>query len=237
MRFPTPLIPARLVRRYKRFLADVVLYDGTATTVHCPNPGRMIGLADPDLPVWLSRSTRPGRKLPHTLELVELPDGLVGINTAHPNTLAAEAITAGTIPGLAGYSSLRREVAYGQASRIDILLQGDGRAPCYVEVKNVHLRRPDGPHPTAAEFPDAVTARGTKHLRELSNMVAAGARSVMLYLVQRSDCDHFRIAGDIDPTYETALAEARQAGVEILCFACGVTVDAIHVDRPLPVVL
>ena len=236
MRLP-PLIEGRLVRRYKRFLADVALADGSVITAHCPNPGAMTGLGLPGLAAWLSVSEARTRKLPHTLELVRVAGGLVGIHTGRPNGIVAEAIEAGAIPELAGYAGLRREVTYGGNSRVDILLEEDGRPPCYVEVKNVHLRRPDGAHPTAAEFPDSVTARGTKHLGALAAMVAGGARAVMVYLVQRGDCDHFRIAGDIDPTYEAALRHATAAGVETLCVACTVSTAAIEVDRPLPVVL
>ena len=237
MKFPSPLIEGRLVKRYKRFLADVALADGSEVTAHCANPGAMTGLDTPELPAFLSVSDNPKRKLKYSLELVEVAGGLVGINTGHPNGIVAEAIAAGRVPELAGYPQLRREVRYGGNSRVDILLQGNGRPPCYVEVKNVHLRRPDRAHPTAAEFPDSVTARGAKHLVELSAMVAQGARAVMVYLVQRGDCDHFRIAGDIDPAYRDGLDRAVAAGVETLCLACRVTPEAIEVEKPLPVVL
>lgn len=238
MEFAPALIEARLVRRYKRFLADVELADGAMVTVHCPNPGAMTGLDMPGLPVWLSDHAGKTRKLRYTLELVRLDSGMVGINTGLPNRLAADAIQAGRIPELAGYAVQRREVRYGVNSRIDLFLDGaEGRPPCYVEVKNVHLRRPDGPHPDSAEFPDCVTARGAKHLVELADMVRAGARSVMLYLVQRTDCTDFRIAGDIDPAYARGLGTAMAAGVEALCYACSVSTRSIIVDRPLPVVV
>ncbi|MEM8587306.1 MAG: DNA/RNA nuclease SfsA [Pseudomonadota bacterium] len=238
MRFATPLIEGRLIRRYKRFLADIALPDGTEVTAHCANPGGMIGLNMPGIGAYLSYHDKPSRKLKHSLELVRLDDGtFVGINTSHPNGLVEEAIRDGTIAELSGYESLRREVRYGKNSRIDILLESPDRPPCYVEVKNVHLTRPDGPHPTAAEFPDAVTARGAKHLREMTDMVDDGARAVMVYLVQRSDNDHFRIAADIDPAYDDALRQARAKGVEAICYACQVSPAGITVEKPLPLVL
>lgn len=229
MRFPDPLIKATLLRRYKRFLADVRLPDGEVVTVHCPNPGSMIGNAEPDSEVWLSPARNPARKLRYTWELVRVNDGLVGVNTAHPNGLVEEAIRAGQIPELAGYDSLRREVRYGENSRIDLLLEDGGTgAPCYVEVKNVNLKRGE-----TAEFPDAVTARGAKHLRELSAMADAGHRAVMFFLVQRTDCDDVSIAGDIDPIYAKEFAAALTAGVEALCYCCKITTEEIAVDRRL----
>ncbi len=230
MRFPDPLIRGRLVRRYKRFLSDHELDDGSLVTAHCANPGAMTGLAEPGMEVWLSPARNPARKLRYSWELVRVGDGLVGINTAHPNAIVAEAIEAGRIPELAGYDSLRREVRYGKNSRIDLLLEGGGRPPCYVEVKNVHLRRD-----RLAEFPDAVTARGAKHLAELANVVADGGRAVMLYLVQREDCPGFAIAEDIDPTYAEELTRALAAGVEAICFCCKLTTDSVTLDRALPI--
>ncbi|WP_448189512.1 DNA/RNA nuclease SfsA [Azospirillum sp. sgz301742] len=237
MRFPSPLLEGRLVRRYKRFLADVDL-GGELVTAHVPNSGSMIGVDMPGSAVWLSRSANPNRKLAFTLELVEADGGLVGVNTAHPNALVAEAISAGTIPELAGYARLRREVKYGKNSRIDVLLEDDGRPPAYVEVKNVHLRRPQLDNGQGdmvfAEFPDCVTTRGAKHLEELAAMVAQGCRAVMLYLVQRMDCTHFRVARDIDPAYDAGLRRAVEAGVETLCWSCALTRESIELDRPLP---
>ena len=231
MRFPNPLVRATLLRRYKRFLADVRLEDGTELTAHCPNSGAMMGLNAPGSEVWLSPARSTGRKLPYTLELVDA-GGLVGVNTGWPNVLAEEAIRQHRIPELIGYESIRREVPYGRNSRIDLLLEGSGRPPCLVEVKNVHLRRGDG---AVAEFPDCVTARGAKHLVELQDMVADGRRAVMLYVVQREDCDRFRLAADLDPGYAAAFAAARAGGVEALCYGCKVGREAIELTRPLPI--
>ena len=230
MKFTHPLVPARLLRRYKRFLADVELADGGAVTVHCPNPGSMLGLDMPGSEVWLSPATSPGRKLPYSWELIRVEDGLVGINTAHPNALAEEAIRQNHIRELTDYERLRREVNYGVNSRIDLLCERAGGPACYVEVKNVHLKRSD-----AAEFPDCVTARGAKHLRELTAMVEAGHRAVMLYIVQRADCRRFSIAADIDPGYAAALRQATEAGVEAICYSCRIDIAGISVAEPLPI--
>ncbi|MET0633287.1 MAG: DNA/RNA nuclease SfsA [Xanthobacteraceae bacterium] len=236
MRFPAPLLPATLVRRYKRFLADVMLPSGETVTVHCANPGAMTGLNAPGARVWLSKSANPSRKLAHSWELVEVDLGggaeLVGINTSHPNALAAEAIAAGAIAELAGYATARREVKYGKSSRVDFLLEGPTRAPCYLEIKNVHLMRRAG----LAEFPDAVTKRGAKHLGELSDMVAAGARAVMLFLIQIGSARRFALARDIDPAYGRAFDAARAAGVEAIAYRCGITRDGIEVVEPVAIV-
>jgi sugar fermentation stimulation protein A len=230
MNFPSPLIPGILIRRYKRFLADVRLENGDEITAHIANSGAMTGLASPGARVWLSRAANPKRKLAFTWELVEADGALVGVNTAHPNAVVAEAIAAGRIPELAGYAGLRREVPYGVNSRIDIQLTDTSRPRCLVEVKNVHLMRTRG----LAEFPDAVTARGAKHLREMADAVRTGDRAAMVYLVQRGDCVRFALAADIDPAYAAAFAAARAAGVEAFCFACAVTREGLTLDRPLP---
>jgi sugar fermentation stimulation protein A len=234
MKFVTPLIRGRLIRRYKRFLADVVLDDGREVTATCPNTGSMIGLTAPGSVVWLSLSDSPTRKYPHTWELVEADLGagpaIVGINTNHPNRIVSEAIASGTILELSGYATLRREVKYGLSSRIDILLESPSKPLCYVEIKNVHLSRKLG----LAEFPDSVTERGVKHLVELSAMVAAGHRAVMLYLIQRADAERFAFAQDIDPCYVAAYEAARSAGVEALAYGCDVKPEGIEIIRPVP---
>jgi sugar fermentation stimulation protein A len=236
MLFDSPLIPATLTRRYKRFLADVVLENGDVTTVHVANPGAMTGLDRPQSRIWLSDSRYPLRKYRCTWELIEVDLGsgteLVGVNAGQPHTLTAEAIAAGLIPELRDYASIRREVKYGQKSRIDFLLEDPARPACYLEVKNVHLMR----KPRLAEFPDSVTERGAKHLRELARMRAEGARAAMLYVLQIPSADRFAIARDIDPAYAAAFDQARKAGVEMLAWRCSVNLAGIQIAAPVPVV-
>ena len=233
MRFPAPLIPATLIRRYKRFLADVTLASGEEITVHVANPGAMTGLDAAGSRVWLSKSDNPKRKLPYSWELVEVDFGsgpeLVGVNTGHPNALVGEALKDKTIPDLTGYASVRREVKYGKNSRVDFLLESEGQPPCYVEIKNVHLMRAPG----LAEFPDCVTVRGAKHLDELAAMVAGGARAVMLYVIQIGSAERFALARDIDPAYEAAFDRARKAGVEALAWKCAISAEGIVVAEPV----
>lgn len=237
MKFETPLLRGQLIKRYKRFLADVKLDSGEIITASCANTGSMLGLLDGNVAVWLSEHDSPTRKYRHTWEMVEndMGDGavMVGINTAHPNKIVAEAIEGKKIKPLAGYSSLRREVKYGKNSRIDILLEDDKKGLCYVEVKNVHLSRKRG----CAEFPDSVTARGTKHLGELAEMARQGHRAVMVYLIQRPDAKSFSLAADIDPAYAEAFAEAAKAGVEALAYRCSLTQEAIELDRAVRVAI
>ncbi|RAK56439.1 DNA/RNA nuclease SfsA [Phenylobacterium deserti] len=230
MDFPQPLVRGRLVQRYKRFFADVVLDDGTELTAHCPNPGAMLGLNAPGLPCWLSKSDDPKRKLAHTLELVEVDGGIVGINTMHPNRLVAEALATDAIPELSGYESHRREVKYGTNSRVDFLLESPDRPRAWLEVKNVHLRR-DG---SLAEFPDCVAARSLKHLKELSAMVREGDRAVMLFVIQRTDCDEFEACHDLDPAYAAGLQQAAAEGVEVLAYDCDISPTAIRIARRRP---
>lgn len=235
MQFPSPLITGKLIKRYKRFMADVELENGETVTAHCANPGSMMGLAEPGTTVWLSKSDNPKRKLKYSWELLQVDLGagpaMVGINTSHPNGIVAEGIEQGKVSELAGYDNLRREVKYGKNSRIDILLESDGKPPCYVEVKNVHLMRRAG----FAEFPDSVTARGAKHLDELADMVADGARAVMVFLVQRDDGERFGLAADIDPHYVERHDAAHAAGVETLVYSCKLDPrSGIEIDRALP---
>jgi sugar fermentation stimulation protein A len=231
MRFSSPLVEARLIRRYKRFLADVEFADGALATVHCANPGAMTGLAEPGMRVLLSRSQNLTRKLAWSWELVDTGETLVGINTLHPNRLVAEAFAAGLIPELDGYRRVAREVRYGTRSRVDFVLSGDALPDAYIEVKNVHLSRQKG----LAEFPDSPTLRGTKHLRELAEVARSGRRAVMLYLIQRADTFSFTLARAIDPAYSVAFDAARSAGVEVLAYACRLTEEEIRVGDPLPV--
>jgi sugar fermentation stimulation protein A len=235
MKFSTPLIEGRLIQRYKRFLTDVQLPSGEIVVAHCANSGSMLSVKDPGSRVWLSPAADPNRKLRYTWELIEVGNGLVGINTGLPNRIVAEAIADGLIPELTGYPVLKREQKYGKNSRIDILLEGPDRPPCYVEVKNVTLKRQGDKHQEGdlAEFPDSVTARGAKHLKELTDIVAAGGRAVMFYLVQRTDCRRFSVAADLDPAYGEGLTAAMAAGVEALCYGCRISPDAITVAESL----
>jgi sugar fermentation stimulation protein A len=230
MQFPQPLARGVLLQRYKRFLADIRLDDGTEITAHCPNPGAMLGLNLPGLTVWLSKSANPSRKLPYTLELVEIDGAPVGINTMTPNRLVAEALALCAIPELCGYDRVRAEVRYGQASRVDFKLERDGGPACWLEVKNCHLMRTPG----LAEFPDCVAARSSKHLRELEAMVAEGDRAVALFVVQRSDCEAFSACRDLDPVFAAGLDHAAEAGVEVLVYACDMAVEGITIVRRLP---
>jgi sugar fermentation stimulation protein A len=236
MQLPAPLIPGRLIQRYKRFLADIQLDTGETITAACPNTGSMLGLTAPGSRVWVSETDSATRKYRHTWEMVEADGGLgptlVGINTNRPNAIVMNAIETGGLGDLAGYANARREVKYGLNSRIDILLDGgkDERR-CYVEIKNVHLVRKAG----LAEFPDSKTERGAKHLDELSGMVRAGNRAVMIYLVQRNDASETAIAADIDRAYGDAFRRAQAAGVEMLSYRCALSPAGIAIDQQIPV--
>ena len=231
MRFATPLVPARLIRRYKRFLADARLEDGREVTAHCANPGSMMGLAEPGVRIWLEPNDDPKKKLRFGWRLVEHEDGhFTGVDTALPNRVLKTALTEGTVEGLEGYDEVRPEVAYGRNSRIDFLLTGAGRREAYVEIKSVTLSRTKG----LAEFPDSVTARGAKHLIELADVALGGHRAVMLYLVQRTDCSRVTLASDLDPDYAAAFDKATHAGVESLALGCRISQAGIEIGAPLP---
>lgn len=228
MQFSTPLVSGLLIRRYMRFLADVALDDGRVVKAHCPNPGSMLGLKDEGARIWLEPNDDPKKKLDWGWRLVELPSGFVGIDTGAANAVVREALTAG-IAGLERYDTIRPEVKYREKSRVDFLLSGEG-ADCYLEVKSVTLSRQHG----VAEFPDSVTARGAKHLGDLAAMVALGHRAVLLFLVQRGDCTRVTLAADLDPTYAQAFAQARAAGVEVICLDCAISPDGIRAASMLP---
>lgn len=230
MKLP-PLIAGTLIRRYKRFLADVLLEDGSSVTVHCPNSGSMKGCATPGSRVFLSRSPNPGRTYPLTWELVESDGFWAGINTSLPNRLAREAIENGIVPELQGYNSIRPEVPYGERSRIDLLLEGPaGR--CFVEVKNVTLIEEE-----RALFPDAVTTRGQKHLNELMRVVREGDRGVIFFVIQRGDAKALAPADAIDPEYGRLLRLARENGVEALAYRAEISTHEIRLTQRLPVIL
>ena len=233
MQFHAPLIKGFLIKRYKRFMADVELESGKSVTAHCANSGSMLSVNKPGSEVWLSPAKNPDRKLKFTWELIRTGSTLVGINTQHPNTLVTEAIQNKKIIELKGFSELKREVKYGENSRIDILLKDAKKGFCYVEVKNVTMRR-NLSKTTPVEFPDAVTTRGAKHLIELSAMVKSGHRAVMFYLVQREDGNGgVTIARDIDPEYGKALDNAQNSGVEFLAYGCTVSTAEINVANRL----
>jgi sugar fermentation stimulation protein A len=231
MRFQTELVPARLIRRYKRFLADCILEDGREVTAHCANPGSMMGLAEPGMRIWLEPNDDPKRKLNYGWRLVDHENGhFTGVDTALPNRAVKAALMARQVPALAMYETVRPEVKYGEKSRIDFLLTQPGLPDAYVEVKSATLSRT----PSLVEFPDSVTARGAKHLAELARMARAGHRAVLLYLVQRTDCTAFSVAGDIDPTYAAAFAAARAAGLETLVIGTHISPQQVTLGTELP---
>lgn len=231
MLFPRPLVRGRLVQRYKRFFADVELDAGGLVTAHVANPGAMLGLKSPGQPAWLQPVDDPKRSLKYTLELVEQDGALVGVNTHHPNRLAAEAIAAGVIPELAGYAGIRREVRYDGDSRVDFLLEDPARPPCWLEVKNVHLRRAPG----LAEFPDCVAARSARHMDALARQLVRGDRAVVLWVIQMAGIERFAPARDIDRVFAEAVDRARAAGVELLAYACDMSVEGVTIRRRVPV--
>ena len=230
MLFQTQLVPARLIRRYKRFLADCSLEDGREVTAHCANPGSMMGLAEPGMRIWLEPNDDPKKKLKFGWRLVDHENGhFTGVDTALPNRAVRSALKARQIAALAAYGKVTPEVKYGENSRIDFLLNEQGLPDAYVEVKSVTLCRSH----RLAEFPDSVTMRGAKHLGELAKMAQAGHRAVLLYLVQRTDCTHVGIADDIDPTYAAAHAAATASGLETIAIGTHITPTEVTLAAPL----
>ncbi|PIB26546.1 sugar fermentation stimulation protein SfsA [Amylibacter kogurei] len=230
MKFTRPLVPAILERRYKRFLADIILQDGSAVTAHVANPGSMLGMNARGLKVWVEPNDDPKRKLNYSWKLAELENGtLIGVDTAMPNKIIKEALANKAIPELV-FDHVKAEVKYGENSRVDLLLTTDGEPDHYLEVKSVTLSRKSG----IAEFPDSVTARGAKHMGELANMVANGHRATILYLVQRDDAASFRVAGDIDPTYFAAYEQALSAGVDLLVYDTVLSPNEVFIGKRLP---
>ncbi|WP_461538736.1 DNA/RNA nuclease SfsA [Spongorhabdus nitratireducens] len=234
MKFEPPLQSGRLIRRYKRFLADIETDDGQQFTIHCPNTGSMKNCGEPGSRIWFSDSGNPKRKYRHTWELVETRKGITAcVNTGQANKLVEEAITAGTIPALRGYGQLRREVKYGDSSRIDLLLSDDNKTDCYIEVKSVTLEEAEG----HGFFPDAVSTRGQKHLLELLKMKQAGCRAVLLFCVQHTGISQVSPADHIDPAYGKLLREVFSAGVEVIAWQSELSAQGMELSRELPVKL
>jgi len=231
MDFQTPLIPARLIRRYKRFLADMRLPDGREVTAHCANPGSMLGLKDEGQLCWLEPNDDPKKKLKYGWRLVDHENGnFTGVDTSLPNRALKAALMAGEIPEVSDYATIRPEVKYGENSRVDFLLTDPAKQDLWLEVKSVTLCR----EPGLAEFPDSVTARGTKHLNDLADQARAGHRSMLFYLVQRTDSASVTLAHDIDPTYAEAFRKARKAGLEVLAYDCKITPKGVTLNAPVP---
>lgn len=227
-----PLIPGILLKRYKRFLADVRLETGELVTAHCPNSGSMKECAEPGRSVYLSRASNPKRKLPYTWELIRMPDSLVGVNTLLPNRLVREAIGCGQIESLRGYPKIDREVGIGNRSRIDLMLSGGDLPRCFVEVKNCTWV-----HQGLARFPDAVTERGRKHMAALQDLAGQGFRAAVVFLIQRMDAQIFRPAQELDPAYSDALRHAAKAGVDVLAYDVNLTLEDIQIRRPVTIEL
>lgn len=231
MKFPVKLKQAELIRRYKRFLADIKLADGTEITIHCPNSGSMKSCSDPGSLICYSTSNNPKRKYPQTLEMVLVNDSWVGVNTSLTNALVVESLQNRQIVEFREFDSLQREVKTSDGNRLDVLLE-KGTKKTYIEIKNCSLA-----HNNCAMFPDAVTSRGTKHLNELARLVRDGHEGVIFYLVQRSDADHFKPAAEIDPLYAETLAQVHQGGVKILVYQARVSPEEINITNSLPCTL
>jgi sugar fermentation stimulation protein A len=234
MKLPTPILRGHLIRRRLRFLLDLRTDAGELTTVHCPNTGTMEGCLEPDALVLASRAENPERKYPYGAELIQLASGAwIGINTLRANRIVGEALRGGAVPELAVYDQVRAEVRYGEASRADFLLEAEGEPPCLVEVKNATWPTPDG----GTGFPDAVTLRGQKHVRELRAARRRGTRAVFLFLCNRDDGSYFRPCHEHDPDYAAALSRAARAGVEVLAYQVRFDPPTLELGERLPVEL
>ncbi len=231
MLFSPPLLKGKLIKRYKRFLADVCLENKEApVTIHCPNSGSMLGLTKEGTSVWVSTSPNLSRKLPYTWEIGEEEGVLVGVNTQNPNRLVAEGLKQKFFSPFLEYTTFRQEVPTGTNSRLDFVLEKEGKPPCYLEVKNVHLKKD-----IYAAFPDSITDRGTKHLEELISLKQQGAQAVQLYIIQRSDLSVFTFAHWIDSLYAKTAYKAKEMGVIFLAYICSVTPDEITLLRKIPI--
>lgn len=237
MHFPSKLLKGQLVRRYKRFLVDIHLENGGHVTAHCPNTGSMQGVLAPGNSVFLSQSKTAGRKLPHTWELVSIDGTYVGVNTHNPNKIVQGALITGIIPKLSHYTTIKPEVKYGiENSRIDFLLTDAEGKQCYVEVKNAHYAKIESEQRVGI-FPDSETSRGVKHLHELMRVIDQGHRAIVIYCLQRNDCDAFRFGKEFDPLYAETALKALKHGVEMLPYSCLVTPDTITLNKPLNIIL
>jgi len=228
VRFEQPLIEGTLVRRYKRFLADVKLNNGQEVTVHCANPGSMTGCSEPGSKVLVSVAADPRRKFKHQLEIIYAGRIPVAIHTGRPNAVVAEAIGKGLLPELAGYATLRREALFGRDRRIDLLLEGNGLRSCYVDVKGVSLANGE-----VAMFPDTITEGGIEQMAELVDIVREGNRAMIFFLAQRADVERFKIADHVDPEFGQAIRDAIARGVEVVCYRAKVTRRGIEIDKPV----
>jgi len=229
MKYPE-LFKGKLLKRYKRFLADIILDSGEQITAHVPNSGAMTSCIEENCPVWVSFHDNPKRKLKYTLELTQIGESLICTNTGVANKISIEAIHNGVIDELQGYSSLKPEQKYGQNSRIDVLLENENEK-CYVEVKSVSLKTG-----STLAFPDSVTSRGTKHLNELRDMLKEGHRAVMLYIIQRTDVADFRLADEIDSKYASTFEEVTKEGVEVLVYQSSINHDEINVFKKVKMI-
>ncbi len=230
MEFTTQLIKGTFIKRYKRFFVDAKLENGETIVAHCPNTGSMKGLIIEGAPVYLTPNSDPKRKLKYTFEMIDTGTSLVGVNTSLPNKIVEEGVEKDLIPALLGYSNIRREVKYGENSRIDLLLESEGKPKCYVEVKNTTLAEGK-----TALFPDSVTSRGTKHLLELAEMVKQGHRSVMVFLCNRADCEEFSVADEIDKVYGETFRSVLKEGVEAVCMKVRISPNEIIIDKEIPI--